>query len=64
MESELFGIFQVKLVAKNIVLGFPGTHLLNMKVTNIKKKAGWLLILQTLVNLTISASGVLQKDEL
>ena len=32
MESELSGIFWVKLVTKNIVLGFSGTHFMHMKV--------------------------------
>ena len=32
LESELSGIFRVKLVAKNIVLGSSGTHFTHMKV--------------------------------
>ena len=32
MESEPSGIFWVKLVAKNIVLGSPETHFMHMKV--------------------------------
>ena len=32
MESEPSGTFRVKLVAKYIVLGFPGTHFMHMKV--------------------------------
>ena len=36
MESELSGIFRVKLVAKNIVLGFPGTHSAHMRVTEVR----------------------------
>ena len=32
MESELSGIFWVKLVAKNIVLGSSGTHFMHMRV--------------------------------
>ena len=32
MESELFGFFWVKMVAKNIVLGSPGTHFMHMRV--------------------------------
>ena len=32
MESELSGIFQVKLIAKNIVLGSTGTHFTYMWV--------------------------------
>lgn len=35
IESELSGIFRVKLVAKTIVLGPPGTHFLHMKVKAI-----------------------------
>ena len=38
MESELSGIFRVKLVAKNIVLGSPGTHFMHMM--RVKKKIG------------------------
>ena len=32
MELEFSGIFQVKVVAKNIVLGFLGTHFMHMRV--------------------------------
>ena len=32
MESELSGIFQVKLVTKNIVRGSPGTQFMRMRV--------------------------------
>ena len=32
MEPELSGIFWVKMVVKNIVLGSPGTHSMHMKV--------------------------------
>ena len=32
MESEFSGIFWVKLVTKNIVLGFSGTHFMHMRV--------------------------------
>ena len=32
MESELSGIFRVKLVTKNIVRGSPGTQFMHMKV--------------------------------
>ena len=32
MESELSGIFRVKLVTKNIVRGSPGTHFMHMRV--------------------------------
>ena len=32
MESELSGIFRVKLIAKNIVLGSSGTHFTHMRV--------------------------------
>ena len=35
MESELSGIFQVKLVTKNIERGFPGTQFMHMKVNII-----------------------------
>ena len=34
MESELSGIFQVKLVTKNIVRGSPGTQFMHMRVKN------------------------------
>ena len=32
MESELSGIFRVKLVTKNIVRGSPGTQFMHMRV--------------------------------
>ena len=32
MESELSGIFRVKLVTKNIVRGFPGPQFMHMRV--------------------------------
>ena len=32
MESELYGIFRVKLVTKNIVRESPGTHFMHMRV--------------------------------
>ena len=32
MESELSGIFQVKLVTKNIVRGSPGAQFMHMRV--------------------------------
>ena len=35
MESELSGIFRVKLVTKNIVRGSPGTQVMHMRVNNI-----------------------------
>ena len=35
MESELSGIFPVRLVTKNIVHGSPGTQFMHMRV-NIK----------------------------
>ena len=31
METELFGIFGVKMVAKNIVLRSTGTHFMHMR---------------------------------
>ena len=34
MESELSGIFRVKLVTKNIVRGSPGTQFMHMRVNN------------------------------
>ena len=34
MESELSGIFRVKLVTKNIERGSPGTELMHMKVNS------------------------------
>ena len=37
MESEPSGIFKVKLVAKNIVLGSPGTHFMHMRVNSSVK---------------------------
>ena len=38
MESELSGFFRVKLVAKHIVLGSPGTHFMHLK---IKQEPAW-----------------------
>ena len=32
MESELSGIFRVKIVTKNIVRGSPGTQFMHMRV--------------------------------
>ena len=32
IEPELSGIFRVKMVAKNMVLGSPGTHFMHMRV--------------------------------
>ena len=38
MESELSGIFRVKLVTKNIVRGSPGTQFMHMRVkTNLEQ---------------------------
>ena len=34
MESELSGIFRVKLVTKNIERGSPGTQFMHMKVNS------------------------------
>ena len=34
MESELSGIFRVKLVTKNIVRGSPGTQFMHMRVNH------------------------------
>ena len=36
MESELSGIFPVKLVTKNIVRGCPGTQFMHMRVDFLK----------------------------
>ena len=36
MESELSGIFRVKLVTKNIVRGSPGTQFMHMRVKKVK----------------------------
>ena len=36
MESELSGIFRVKLVTKNIVRGSPGTQFMDMRVNRAK----------------------------
>ena len=35
MEFELFGIFRVKLVATNTVLGSPGTDFMHMRVNTL-----------------------------
>ena len=54
MESELSGIFRIKLVTKNIVRGSPGTQFMHMRVNETKKKQGlnmwcWDKILNILV---------------
>ena len=36
VKSERSGIFWAKLVAKNILLGPPGTHLTHMRVKKMK----------------------------
>ena len=35
MESELSGIFRVKLVTKNIVRGSPGTQFIHMRINKV-----------------------------
>ena len=35
MEPELSSIFWIKMVAKNIVLGSPGTHFIYMRVKTV-----------------------------
>ena len=35
MESELSGIFRVKLITKNIVRGSPGTQFMQMRVKTL-----------------------------
>ena len=35
MESELSGIFRVKLATKNIVRGSPGTQFMHMRVNDL-----------------------------
>ena len=37
MESEFSAIFRVKLVAKNIVFGSPGTQFMPMRVKTVSK---------------------------
>ena len=37
MEPELSDIFSRKMMVKNIVLGFPGTHFMHMRVRNVFK---------------------------
>ena len=37
MESELSGIFRVKLVTKNIVRASPGTQFMYMRVNTVLK---------------------------
>ena len=45
MESELSGIFRVKLVTKNIVHGSPGTQFMHIRVNHrlikISKMVRW-----------------------
>ena len=38
MESELSGIFRVKLVTKNIVCGSPGTQFMHMRVKRVFRR--------------------------
>ena len=38
MESELSGIFRVKLVTKHIVFWSPGTHFMHMSVKRLLKE--------------------------
>ena len=38
MESELSGIFRVKLATKNIVREFPGTQFMHVRVKNETEK--------------------------
>ena len=35
MEPELSGIYRIKMIAKNIVLGSPGTHFTHMRVNEL-----------------------------
>ena len=37
MKSELSGIFWVKMIAENILLGIPGTHSMHMSVKRIAR---------------------------
>ena len=37
MESELSGIFRLKLVTKNIVRGSPGTQFMHMRVKELSQ---------------------------
>ena len=55
MESELSGIFRVKLVTKNIERGFPGTQFMHMRVK--KYKAIWTKT-EDLENIKLSALPV------
>ena len=41
MESELSGIFRVKLVTKNIERGSPGTQFMHMRVNNLNAKLSY-----------------------
>ena len=41
MEAELSDIFKVKLIAKNTVLGFPGTYFMHMRVKKILRTLEW-----------------------
>ena len=49
MESELSGIFQLKLVTKNIVRGSPGTQFMHMRVKWDSPGVGMLLVYSILV---------------
>ena len=44
MESELSGIFRVKLVTKNIVRGSPGTQFMHMRVKRVGSRCNWFAI--------------------
>ena len=54
MESELSGIFRVKLVTKNIVRGFPATQFMHMRVKLMIMLIGYLNeAIQMLMNLKV-----------
>ena len=53
VESELSGIFRVKLVTKNIVRGSPGTQFMHMRV-KVKNKDTQTMSLTFLVFLLLT----------
>ena len=50
MESELSGIFRVKLVTKNIVRGSPGTQFMHMRV---KLTESFIILINVIITITI-----------
>ena len=72
MEPELSGIFWVKMVAKNIELGSPGTHFMHMGWKKIFLKdafpeneadfTAWRKLFIWLFDISDKGSSILQKE--